>query len=139
MLRILCADIYTAKPLAIARYYEDQKEASKTAAKDFREARIPKYLSYFERILQGNQKLGEGKYLVGDKISYADTTLWQAIDGLYFAFPNEMKAREKEFALVLETFYPNLKDGKLKEYLSSKRRLPYSMGIYRHYPEFDRQ
>lgn len=59
---------------------------------------------------------------------------------LYFAFPKEMKAREGEFPLLLGTFYPSVKnEGGLKDYLSSKRRLPYSMGLFRKYPELDRQ
>jgi len=57
-----------------------------------------------------------------------------------FAFPNEMKARKSEFPDLFGTFYENIKqEGGLKEYLNSKRRLPYSMGVFRHYPELDRQ
>jgi len=59
---------------------------------------------------------------------------------LFFAFPKEMAARAAEFPLVFTKFYPALKDdGKVKAYLASERRLPYSMGLYRHYPELDRQ
>ena len=57
-----------------------------------------------------------------------------------FAFPKEMDVRKKEFPELFGTFYENVKQEKgVKEYLSSKRRLPYSMGIFRHYPELDRQ
>jgi len=59
----------------------DQKEESLRKAKDFRENRIPKYFSYFERVLKGNEAVGKGKYLVGDKLTYADTTFWQVVDG----------------------------------------------------------
>ncbi len=59
---------------------------------------------------------------------------------LLFAFPKEMAARKDEFPLVFNKFYPSFKEEKgIKEYLSSKRRLPYSMGLYRKYPELDRQ
>jgi glutathione S-transferase len=50
-------------------YYEDQKPESLRKATDFREARIPKFLGYFERVLKGNKE-GQGKYLVGDKLRY---------------------------------------------------------------------
>ena len=50
-------------------------------AKDVREARIPKFFGYFERILKSNEKEGKGRYLVGDKVSYADSTFWQVVDG----------------------------------------------------------
>ena len=59
---------------------------------------------------------------------------------LQFAFPKEMAAREKEFPLIFGTFVPSFKSEKgIKEYLASDRRQKYSMGIYRHYPELDRQ
>jgi glutathione S-transferase len=51
-----------------------------------------------------------------------------------------MKAREKKFPLILTKFYPGIKEEKgIKEYLASGRRLGYSNGIFRHYPELDRQ
>lgn len=67
-------------------------------------------------------------------------TLWQVLDGLLFAFPKELEARKKDYTLLFEKFYPNFKEEKgIKDYLSSDRRLPYSMGLYRKYPELDRQ
>jgi len=118
----------------------DQKDESLRKSTDFRENRIPKFFGYFERVLKGNEAAGKGRYLVGSKITYADTTFWQVVDGLHFAFPKELKAREKEFPLVFGTFYPGIKEEKgIKEYLASERRLPYSMGLYRKYPELDRR
>lgn len=84
--------------------------------------------------------MGHGKYLVGSQLTYADTTVWQLLDGCKFAFPKEMAAREEGCPTLFGIFYPNVKTEKgLKDYLSSKRRLPYSMGVFRHYPELDRQ
>lgn len=129
----------THHPVASSLYYEDQKEEALKKAKVFREERIPKFFGFFERVLKGN-KAGEGKFLVGAKLSYADTTLWHVLDGLKFAFPNEFEAREKEFPTLVGKFYPAVKEHKgIKEYLESNRRLPFSEGIYRHYKELDRQ
>lgn len=126
-------------PLAVTMYYEEQRDAALVRAKDFRETRIPKFFSYFQRQLQWNREAGKGKYLVGKKLTYADTTVWQVLDGLQFAFPKELAARKKEFPELFE-FYDSVKEEKwLKEYLQSDRRLPYSMGVFRHYPELDRQ
>lgn len=126
----------THHPVAVGKYYEDQKEESITKATDFREARLPKFFSYFERTLKGNK---EGSYLVGSKITYADTTLWQILDGLKFAFPKEMAVRMEEYP-QLEEFHTNLKKEKwLNDWLESGKRKPYSIGVYRHYPELDRQ
>lgn len=131
----------THHPIAVTKYYEDQKEESLKKAQDVRENRIPKYLSYFDRVLKHNKSSGgQGKYLVGDQLTYADTTVWQVLDGSMFAFPKEMEARKQEFPDLLGGFYESIKqESRLKEYLSSKRRLPYSMGVFRHYPELDRQ
>jgi len=129
----------THHPVATGEYYEDQKEEALRKAIDFRKNRIPKFFGYFERVLTGN-KAGKGKYLVGDELTYADTTLWQVVDGILFAFPKEMEARKKEFPLIFTKFYPGIKEEKgIKGYLASGRRLGYSNGIFRHYPELDRQ
>lgn len=126
--------------LADAKYYEEQKEAALSKAEDVRSTRLPKFFSYFTRVLGYNAAQGGGKYLVGNALTYADTTVWQVVDGCFFAFPQEMKARKKEFPELLDVFYNSVKnEERLKEYLASKRRLPYGMGIFRHYPELDRQ
>ncbi|KAH7117753.1 hypothetical protein B0J11DRAFT_90794 [Dendryphion nanum] len=130
----------THHPIAVSKYYEDQKGESLKKATDFRDNRLPKFFGFFERVLKGNEEHGQGKYLVGRKLSYADTTVWQVLDGLKFAFPKELEAREKEFPTLFGTFYPNVREQSgLKEYLSSDRRKPYGMGVFRHYPELDRQ
>jgi len=130
----------THHPIAVAKYYEEQKEESLKKATDFREVRIPKFLGFFERVLKGNEEQGKGRFLVGGKLSYADTTLWNVLSGLLFAFPKEMEARKGEFELLFGTFYRSVKETSgVKEYLASDRRKPFSMGVFRHYPELDRQ
>jgi len=128
----------THHPVAMGEYYEKQKDEALRRSIDFRDNRLPKYLSYFERLLKANED-GEGKYLIGDSLSYADTTVWQVVDGLNFAFPAEMEARSKENPGVFK-FWEQIKEEKgIKEYLASERRLKYSMGIFRYYEELDRQ
>jgi glutathione S-transferase len=59
---------------------------------------------------------------------------------LHFAFPKECKARQGDYPLLMEKFYPGIKEEKgLKEYMASERRLEFSMGLFRNYPELDRQ
>ncbi|KAF2865560.1 hypothetical protein BDV95DRAFT_249900 [Massariosphaeria phaeospora] len=129
----------THHPVAVAKYYKDQKEEALKKATDFRENRLPKFFGFFERVLKGNEG-GQGKYLVGGKLSYADTTVWQVLDGLKFAFPKEMEAREGDHPLLFGTFYPSVREHSgLKDYLVSSRRIPYGDGVFRHYPELDRQ
>ena len=127
-------------PVGVSLYYEDQKGESLRKAGDLRGTRIPKFLGYFERVLRFNEEMGKGRYLVGGKLTYADTTVWQVLDGLLFAFPKEMEARKGEFEAVMGRFYEGVKGEEgLKGYLASERRLPYSMGLFRQYPELDRQ
>jgi glutathione S-transferase len=91
-------------------------------------------------VLKGNKEQGQGRHLVGDKLSYADTTVWHVLSGLEFAFPNELEARKGDYPTLFETFYPSVKETKgIKEYLGSERRKPFSMGVFRHYPELDKQ
>ncbi|KAI4693937.1 uncharacterized protein J4E84_002513 [Alternaria hordeiaustralica] len=130
----------THHPIAVAKYYEDQKDESVKKATDFRENRIPKFLGFFERVLKGNEAQGQGKFLVGDSLSYADTTVWHVLSGLEFAFPKEIAARKKDYPTLFRAFYDSVKEAKgIKEYLGSERRKPFSMGVFRHYPELDRQ
>ncbi|KAH7392893.1 glutathione S-transferase protein-like protein [Pyrenochaeta sp. MPI-SDFR-AT-0127] len=130
----------THHPISSAEYYEAQKDEALKKAKDFREIRIPKFLSFFERVLKGNEDEAKGKHLVGNRLSYADTTLWHVLSGLQFAFPKEMEARMKDYPTLFEVFYENVKgQSGLKEYLASDRRKPFTNGVFRYYPELDRQ
>lgn len=63
-------------PVATGLYYEDQKEESLRKSKDFVRNRLPKFLGYFERVLQGKAS-GEGPWLYNGKLSYADLVLFQ--------------------------------------------------------------
>lgn len=130
----------THHPIAVMKYYEDQKPEALKKAQDVRENRIPKFLSYFERVLQWNHKNGHGEFLVGDQLTYADLVVWQVLDGTQFAFPKEMVARKKDFPGLLTTFYESVRQvPRIKAYLASGRRLPYGQGVFRYYPELDRQ
>ncbi|KAK9359297.1 glutathione S-transferase [Lipomyces starkeyi] len=124
-------------PIDIEQYYEQQKEEAKKKAKSFKKRRIPKFFGYFETVLNENKE-GDGKYLVGKSLTYADTTLWQVLEGIEFAFPKTVAKLSKTYPLLFSNFRENIKERKgLKEYLTSDRRLPFSIGIFRHYPELD--
>ncbi|KAF6805326.1 glutathione s-transferase [Colletotrichum musicola] len=130
----------THHPIATGLYYEDQKEESKRKAKDYIENRLPKFFGYFERVLKGEAS-GEGPWLYGGSLTYADLVLFQCIDGLKFAFPNALKRLEGsgDYKRVFELYDAVKERPKIKEYLASERRQMYSQGIYRHYPELDEE
>ncbi|KAI1104813.1 hypothetical protein F4804DRAFT_341554 [Jackrogersella minutella] len=128
----------THHPIASSLYYEDQKDEAKRKAKDFVQNRLPKFLGYFERVLQGKAS-GEGPWLYGGQLTYADLVLFQCIDGTKFAFRKAIAAAEKEgkYAHVFKLYSAVQDRPRIKEYLASKRRQDYSMGIYRYYEELD--
>jgi len=126
----------THHPIGVGLYYEDQKPEAKRRSEDFRKTRIPKFLGWFESVLNRNAK---GKaHLVGDSVTYADLSLFQAIEGLNYAFPRAMK-RELAKAPHVATLHRAIAGRPhIKAYLASGRRLPFNEeGIFRHYPELD--
>ncbi|KAL6244351.1 hypothetical protein RBB50_008593 [Rhinocladiella similis] len=125
-------------PIASSLYYEDQKDEALRKAKDYREIRLPKFLEYFNRVLSSPVS-GGGEYLYGNKLTYADLVLFQTLDGVSFAFPKRVaKLNEGAKYDKVFTLYERVKGlDKIKAYLESDRRLKYSQGIYRHYPELD--
>src|SRR5688572_4759465 len=77
---------HTHHPVAHGLYYDDQKAEALTFTKHFFADRIPKFLGYFERVL------GAREHMVGDKLSYVDTSIFFLLEGLRFAFPKRMQA-----------------------------------------------
>ena len=128
----------THHPVGVGAYFEDQKEEAKKASKQYIKSRLPKFLGYFERVLQSEASKG-GEWLYAGQLTYADLTLWHGLDGVTFAFPKAVAGLkksgkyEKVFAL-----YERIKAReKIRAYLESDRRKQYSQGIYRHYSELD--
>ncbi|KAF3909985.1 hypothetical protein ABW20_dc0109446 [Dactylellina cionopaga] len=130
----------THHPVSVAATYEDQKTEALRHSVEFRAARIPKFFTNFDRIVRFNASKFPGtKFLVGETLTYADTTLWHVINGVSFAFPKKVEQlRGDEGYKALFAWYDTLKEEAwLKEYLESNRRLPYSKGIFRYYAELD--
>ncbi|KAI1371755.1 hypothetical protein F4677DRAFT_456962 [Hypoxylon crocopeplum] len=125
-------------PIASGLYYEDQKEEAKRKSKDFVQNRLPKFLGYFERVLQGKAS-GEGPWLYGGQLTYADLVLFQCVDGTKWAFRKAIAAAEKsgKYTHVFKLCDAVKERPRIQEYLTSKRRQEYSMGIYRYYDELD--
>ncbi|KIO22652.1 hypothetical protein M407DRAFT_245082 [Tulasnella calospora MUT 4182] len=129
----------THHPIGMMLYYEDQKAESKRRAEEFRRSRIPKYLTYFSQALEGNLEGGPDGYLYGKKTTTADLTLFHAMCGLEYAFPRRMAAlkKEKKYELVWKLKDRVGNEPRIASYLGSEERVPFGMGIYRHYPELD--
>ena len=122
-------------PLGANFYYEDQKKESKRRAGDFIESRIPKFLRYFERVLERNR--GKG-HLVDRAATYADLSLFQAVAGLNYAFPRAMLRLKDRYPRVFALHAAVARWPRIAAYLASDRRIPFNEeGIFRHYRELD--
>lgn len=126
----------THHPIASGLYYEDQKREARRRAADFRDARLPKYLGYFETVLARNKR-GD-RHLVGARLTYADLSLFQLVDGLTYAFPKAMKRRARHYPKVMALHDRVAERPRIARYLASPRRIPFNEdGIFRCYPELD--
>ena len=139
-LQLTIADLVTEvhdthHPIATSLYYEDQKPEALRRAADFVETRIPKFLGYFARLLTNPEPRD---FLVGDKLSYADLSLFQVIEGLRYAFPKAMKRMEREYPALTSLRDRVAARPNIAAYLTSNRRIPFNQnGTFRHYPELD--
>ena len=126
----------THHPVSGGLYYDEQKGEAKRRAADFRAERLPKFLDYFERVLERNPK-GTG-YLLGKAVSYVDLSMFQMIAGLRYAFPAAMARLEPKYPRLAALHDRVSVRPRIAAYLSSPRRLPFNQqGIFRHYPEID--
>ncbi len=122
-------------PISTSLYYEDQKPEAKRRAADFIDTRLPKFLGYFDRILSYPSSR---HWLVGDKPTYADLSLFQVVEGLRYAFPKAMKRVEADCRGVVSLHNQVADRPNIAAYLASPRRIPFSQqGLFRHYPELD--
>jgi len=123
-------------PVASSLFYEEQKREAKRAAKHFTAERIPKFLGYFETILARSRP--RGRYLAGVRLSYADLSLFQIVEGLRYAFPKAMLQVERSLPRVAALSGRVASRPRIAAYLASKRRIPFNEdGLFRHYRELD--
>jgi len=130
----------THHPIASGLYYEDQKKEALRRAEDFRRLRLPKFMAWCEAVLQRNPGNGgrEVPRTVGARLSYADLSLFQVVEGLLYAFPKATRRvlRKAPMVAALHEGVPRHK--RLAAYLASERRIPFNeQGIFRRYPELD--
>jgi glutathione S-transferase len=124
----------THHPLGPSLYYEDQRGPARKRTDEFWSERAPKYLGYFERLLQGNA----GSYLTGRSASYVDLSLFQIVEGLRYAFPKRMKSFERAIPGLVELRDRVAARPNIKAYLASERRIAFNEdGIFRRYRELD--
>ena len=124
----------THHPLGPSLYYEDQRNPAKKRTGEFWRERVPKYLGYFEHLVQHNG----GFYLTGRRLTYADLSLFQIVEGLRYAFPKRMRAFERGIPGLIGLHDRVASRPNIKSYLSSDRRIAFNEdGIFRRYKALD--
>jgi glutathione S-transferase len=124
----------THHPVATGLYYEDQKPEAQRYASGFLDERAPKYLGYFERVLERSG----GPNLLGRKFSYGDLSMFQLIEGMRYAFPKGAKRIERKVPGLVDIRDRVAKRARVKAYMESPRRIAFNeSGIFRYYPELD--
>jgi len=124
----------THHPLAVDLYYEQQRAAARKRSQAFRDERLPKFLGYFEQVLER----GNGRQALS-RHSYVDLSLFQLISGLDYAFPNTMRRMRKRIPRLRALAERIAERPNIAAYLASPRRIAFNEeGIFRHYAELDR-
>jgi glutathione S-transferase len=123
-------------PIGANFYYEEQKREAGRRAADFVGKRLPKFLGYFERVLERNR--ARGGFLAGGRLTYADLSMFQLIAGLRYAFPQTVARRGRSYPKVMALHDRVAERPRVAAYLQSDRRIPFNQhGLFRHYPELD--
>lgn len=123
----------THHPIASSQYYEDQRAAARKRSQVFREERLPKFLTYFEQVIER----GNGRQALS-RHSYVDLSLFQLISGLDYAFPNTIRRMQKRIPRLRALAERVAERPNIAAYLASPRRIPFNEeGIFRHYAELD--
>ena len=126
----------THHPIDNGLLYEDQKPEAQRRAAAFCNARMAKYLQWFEAIIARNP--AGPRHLVGGKLSYADLSLFQLVEGLRYAFPTAAARALARAPAVVQLHDRVAGLPKVAAYLRSERRIPFNeQGIFRRYPELD--
>jgi glutathione S-transferase len=121
-------------PIASSLYYEDQKREANKRAAIFVSERIPKFLLWFERVLDASG----GTHFVGSAVSYVDLSVFQLVLGLEYAFPKAMARMAKRIPRLHALVADVAQRPRIAAYLASERRVAFNEdGIFRHYPALD--
>ena len=140
-LQLTILDLYveifhTHHPLGDGDAYEEQRSAAKRRTKDFLTARLPKFLGYFERILELN---AHRPWMVGARLSYVDLSMAQVVAGLQYAFPTARRRAFRRRPRLLALHDAVFARPRIAHYVTSGRRLPFNNDdLFRHYSALDR-
>ncbi len=124
----------THHPIGGSLYYEEQKPEAKRRTREFLALRLPKFLGYFERVLERNPD--SKRWMAGSKLSYVDLSMAQIIAGLRFAFPATSKRELRNCPRLRALHDEVFARPRITRFVASGRRLAFNNDdLFRRYPE----
>lgn len=118
----------------MSAYYDEQRPESARAAQQFLQERLPKYLGYFETLISEHG----GAWAIDHRWTYVDTSLFQLVEGLRYAFPQRMATLTGDIPRLIDIRDRVAELPGIAAYLASDRRIAFNAdGIFRHYTELD--
>jgi len=122
----------THHPVGGGLYYHEQKPEAKRRTEDFLANRLPKFLGYFETVIER----GKGHWLTGKRLTYADLSLAQVVAGLRYAFPDSTPKALRKCARVGALHDAVFARPRIAGYVASGRRLPFNNDdLFRRYDD----
>jgi glutathione S-transferase len=131
----LVAEVHNVHhPVETGAYHSEQKPEAARAAAQFREARLPKFLDWLEKVAGCN----DGEWVIDHRWTYVDTSMFQLVEGLRYMFPQRMATLAPRYPGLLRIRDLAADLPAVRAYLKSDRRIAFNEdGIFRHYPELD--
>lgn len=127
----------THHPIGAGLYYEEQKAEARRRSRDFLANRLPKFLGYFERVIERNPD--SEKWLAAKQLTFVDLSMAQVIAGLRYAFPTASRKALRACPRLRALHDAVFSRPRIKRYVASGRRLAFNNDdIFRRYPELDR-
>lgn len=126
----------THHPIGSGLYYEEQKAEAKRHSRDFIAQRLPKFLAYFECVLERNSE--SRKWMAGKGLTYVDLSMAHVIAGFRFAFPLASRKALRACPRLRALHDEVLARPRIKRYVASERRPEFDNdGLFRRYRELD--
>jgi glutathione S-transferase len=111
-------------PVNSSGSYSEQKEEAAPHVAAFQASRLPRYLKYFERVLNSNGS-GSG-FAIGSSLSYVDVCLFHAERASEFQFPEGWATVAPEVPLLHMHYAMMRANPRLKAYIESDRAQPFT-------------
>ena len=115
--------VFHSKNFYESYYTQKDTEQVKTTIEWFSKERLPKFLTYLEKVIAFNHSQNPNSdYFIGNSLTYVDIAVFHTLVASEFQFPESYKSFSKQIPLLCAFSKRIAELPKLKEYLESDRR-----------------